>query len=59
MIAKVARATTSPIKARKRLGIDAPRNLTIRYMAITHGKIKVQMMRETTSVLTGSPPSGA
>jgi len=27
-------------------------------MAITHGMIKVQMMRETMSVFTGSPPRG-
>jgi hypothetical protein len=55
MIAKVARATTSPVKARKRFGMNAPANARIRQMATTQGRIKVQMMRETRSIFMRHP----
>jgi hypothetical protein len=50
MIAKVARATTRPVKARKRFGMNAPANAKIRQMATTQGRTKVQIMKEISSV---------
>ena len=55
MIAKVAKATTSPVKARKRFGMNAPANARIRQMATTQGRIKVQIMREINSIFIMHP----
>jgi hypothetical protein len=57
MITKVTRAAASPMKARERLGMNAPRNVRIRRIAMTQGTTKTHRMRETTSAFTESPPS--
>lgn len=55
MIAKATRVTTSPVKARKRFGMNAPANARIRQMATTQGRIKVQIIREIKSTFIGHP----
>ena len=50
MIAKVAKAITSPVKTRKRFGMNALANARIRQMATTQGRTKVQIMKEISSV---------
>jgi hypothetical protein len=50
MIAKVAKAITSPVKTRKRFGMNALANARIRQMATMQGRTKVQIMKEISSV---------
>src|SRR2546428_13525815 len=38
--------------------MNAPRNTKIKQMAITQGTMKIHVMRQATSALTESPPSG-